>query len=154
MAQHQRLWVKLGILCGLILVTAAAFAELGKDVSSVRSDQQQMQAELRVVPAQGYLVHELRTPTGTTVREFVSPEGTVFAVSWEGAFLPDLRQLLGEHFDEFTNAERSQAGHIGHGIHVETDDLVVESRGHMRFITGRAYLRDKLPSGVTADAIR
>jgi len=37
---------------------------------------------------------------------------------------------------------------------VETGDLVVESSGHMRFSMGTAYLRSKMPSGVTADALR
>ena len=131
-----------------------AFATLGEDISSVGFDQVQIKAQLRILPGQSYSVHELRAPTGTTIREFVSPGGTVFGIAWQGPFSPDLRQLLGTHFEEYVQASQSPSSRVGRGIHVETDDLVVESSGHMRFIVGRAYLRSKLPSGVSADALR
>jgi Protein of unknown function (DUF2844) len=137
-----------------LFLAAAAFATLGQDVSSIRSDQAQMNAQVRVGVGQSYSVHELSSPAGTTIREFVSPAGTVFAVSWQGAFTPDLRQLLGTHFDEYVQASQSAQTRVARMVHVETGDLVVESSGHMRFSMGTAYLRSKMPSGVTADALR
>jgi len=76
----------------------------------------------------------------------------VFAVSWHG-FPPDLRQLLGEHFDEYM-AAASETARRGRSVHIETGDLVVDSGGHMRYSVGRAFLSSKLPSGVDRDEIR
>jgi hypothetical protein len=96
----------------------------------------------------------MRTPSGTIIRQFVSPAGLVFAVSWQG-FAPDLRQLLGEYFDRFVSgATSAQPAARGRGMHLESGDFVFESGGHMRFVMGRAYLRSTLPQGVTGDEIR
>ncbi len=142
------------LLCGFFLLPSPLLATLGEDVSSVQSDQTHINAQLRIMPSQSYSIHELRSPTGTTVREFVSPAGAVFGVTWQGPFAPDLRQLLGAHFEEYVQAVNAASSHTRGGIHVDTGDLVFESGGHMRFITGRAYLRSKIPSGVAADDLQ
>jgi Protein of unknown function (DUF2844) len=129
-----------------------AFATLGQDVSSIQTDRLHLNASERVMTSQLYSVHEMQTPSGTTVRQYVSSGGTVFAVSWKG-FPPDLRQLLGDHFDEYMTAA-SGVMHRGRGAHIETGDLVFESGGHMRYVVGRALLRSKMPSGVSRDEIR
>jgi len=137
-----------------VLLTVPAFATLGEDVSSVQSDQTRMKAAVRFLPGQAYSIHEMSAPGGTVVREFVSTAGTVFGVTWQGSFAPDLRQLLGAHFEEYVQAAQVPTNRRGRGLHIETDDLVFESGGHMRFISGRAYLRSKMPQGVRADEIR
>jgi hypothetical protein len=96
----------------------------------------------------------MRDPNGTTVREFVSPAGQVFAVSWQGSYPPDLHQLLGEYFDQYMSAAENSEGIHRRVVHLEAGDLVFESGGHMRFIVGRAYLRSKLPEGASVDVIR
>jgi len=136
----------------MLLWAAPGFATLGQDVSSVRDDQAHLNASETVVTSQLYSVHEMKTPRGTTIREYVSPAGTVFAVAWHG-FPPDLRQLLGEHFDEYM-AAASETARRGRSVHIETGDLVVDSGGHMRYSVGRAFLSSKLPSGVDRDEIR
>jgi Protein of unknown function (DUF2844) len=137
----------------LFLWTLPSFAALGEDVSSVQSDQVHMKAAGRVIPGQFYSIHEMQAPTGTAIREFVSPAGTVFAVAWQGPSTPDLRQLLGTHFDEFIQAAQSSSSRRGRGRHIETGDLVFDSGGHMRFLVGRAFLRSKVPSGADPNAI-
>ena len=77
------------------------------------------------------------------MRQFISPAGMVFAVSWQGS-APDLQQLLGTYFDEFESAATSDPSRRGRGMHVDDGDLVVDTGGHMRFVTGRAFLRSKL----------
>ena len=128
------------------------FATLGEDSSSVQADQAHLNASVRVVATQSYSIHEMQTPAGTTIRQYVSPAGQVFAISWHG-FSPDLRQLLGTHFDEYV-AAASQQSHRGRVVHIETGDLVFNSGGHMRYVVGHAFLRSKLPSGVASDEIR
>jgi hypothetical protein len=141
-------------LLAVMALAVPAFATLGEDVSSVQSDQARMKAAGRFLPGQAYSVHEMSVPGGTVVREFVSTSGTVFGVTWQGSFAPDLRQLLGSHFEEYVRAAQAPANRRGRGLHIETDDMVFESGGHMRFIIGRAYLRSKMPQGVRADDIR
>jgi hypothetical protein len=98
---------------------------------------------MRIMPARQYTVHEMQTPAGTTIRQFVSPSGTVFGVSWQGT-APDLQQLLGDYFHEYMQAASAQPGRRGRGIHIDTGDLVFESGGHMRFVTGRAFRSDQI----------
>lgn len=139
-------------LCFILIWSTQSFGALGDDVSSIESDRAHMNASVRVIANQGYSIHEMQTPAGTMVRQYASPGGRVFAISWQG-FSPDLRQLLGEHFDEY-KAAASQVSHRGRGVHIETGDLVFDSGGHMRYVVGRAFLRSQLPSGVSSDDIR
>ncbi len=136
-----------------VLLSVPAFCALGQDVSSVASDQARLKASARVLVTSSYTVHEMRTPVGTTIRQFASPSGTIFAVTWQG-FSPDLQQLLGEYFDQYVATANSQHARRGRGVYIDTGDLVVETGGHMRFAVGRAYLRSKVPQGVDADALR
>lgn len=138
----------------LILVfSPLGWAALGGDESSVATDQARMGAAVRVTRTSAYAVHELQAPGGPVIREYVSPSGTVFGVAWQGASKPDLRQLLGEHYEEVQQAVSSRPAHRG-PIVIHEPGLVFEMGGHMRAIAGRAYLPQLLPSGVQADAIR
>ena len=136
-----------------LLLSVPAFSVLGEDVSSVASDQAHLKASARVLVTSSYSVHEMHTDVGTRVRQFVSPAGTVFAVTWQG-FSPDLQQLLGQYFQEYVAAASSQHARRGRGVYIDTGDLVVETGGHMRYAVGRAYLRSRLPQGVDQDALR
>ena len=141
------------VFASTLLICSSAFAVLGQDVSSVQSDGVRIKAAVSILPGRSYSVHQMRAPSGTAVKEFVSPAGQVFGVSWQGPSTPDLRQLLGEYFDQYMQA--AQTPRISRGVvHIETGDLVVESGGHMRFKMGRAYLRGKLPDGVNIDEVR
>lgn len=131
-----------------------ALAALGGDAASVQADQAHINASLRVSQTNGYAVHELHSPTGSVVREFVSSSGKVFAVAWRSPSPPDLRQLLSLYFDEF-----QQAAALSHKpgrapLVVQHSGLVVQLGGHMRSFTGRAYLPDHVPSSARMEDIR
>jgi len=145
---------RLKVLVAILFVCCLpALGELGGDASSIASDQVHLKASVRVIARSSYSVHEMLTPTGTTVRQFVSPSGTVFGISWQG-FAPDLQQLLGAHFQEYLAAVDSEPGRRWRGVHIDTGDLVVDAGGHMRFVVGRAFLRSQLPQGVSADVVQ
>lgn len=139
-----------------LLATTPVFAALGGDASSVQADQAHINASLRVTQSQNYTVHELRSPSGTVVREYTSPAGKVFAVAWQSPTLPDLKQLLGSHFEEFQQAAaQAQSQRRSHGpLVIRQPGLVVELGGHMRSFVGRAYLPDELPSETQVEEIR
>jgi hypothetical protein len=135
------------------LVSVPAAATLGEDVTSVRADQTQMEATLQITSAAKFAVHEIHLPSGTVVKEYVSPAGMVFAVSWQGPTLPDLQQVLGRYFEQYAGAVRSQK--TGPGPRgTQGPGLVVQSGGHMRAFFGRAYVPQMLPRGVLAEEIQ
>lgn len=129
-----------------------AQATLGENVQSTETDRASMMASTRMLPATTFTIHELATPSGTTVREFVSPSGVVFAIAWRGPSMPDLKQALGRYFDRYVTSDNKQGGL--HNRVVSDADFVVQSSGRMRLFTGRAYIPQLLPSGVTPDQIR
>lgn len=137
----------------MLVLPIAAFAALGENESAIPAEQAQMRASLRVTRTANYAVHEMQTPAGHVIRQYASPTGTVFGVTWQGPSKPDLRQLLGAHFDEFIQA--AQTNRHGHGpLTINQPGLVVQSGGHMRAFTGRAYLPQMLPQGVRAEDIQ
>jgi hypothetical protein len=141
-------------LC-VLLWSLHCFATLGGDVSSVQADVAHLEGSLRVTPNAAYAVHEIHTPTGVTVREYISPAGKVFAVAWQGPWPPDLQQLLGPYFAQFQQAARSRKQRPGRTpISVHQGNLVVEHAGRMRSVAGRAYLTDQIPAGVSVESIR
>ncbi|MGA8539703.1 MAG: DUF2844 domain-containing protein [Terriglobales bacterium] len=141
----------------MLAMTSPASAGLGDDASSVQADQLHMQGTLRTTQAQAYSVHEIQSPTGVVVREYVSPTtGKVFAVAWQGPWPPDMRQILSSYFAQFQQAVQAQAGGRAgrHPLLIQQPGLVVQAGGHMRSFSGRAYVPEMLPQGVSAEAIR
>jgi Protein of unknown function (DUF2844) len=140
----------------ILLLPFPASASLGGDVTSVQTDQAKMQGSLRTFSNNSYAIHEIQTSTGVAVKEYVSPAGKVFAVTWQGPFHPDLRQLLGVYFDQFAQAEQAQrARRRGHGpMLIQQAGFVVQISGHMRSFVGKAYIPQMLPTGAHAEDIR
>jgi hypothetical protein len=130
-----------------------ARATLGGSAESVVTDQSKLHAKRAVVQRQDYTVHEITRDDGTLIREYVTPDGKVFGVSWTGPAIPDLMQLLGTYNAEFQTAIRAKRGRRSSAA-VHNSDLVVESSGHMRAFHGRAFLNSMLPSGVTPDVVQ
>lgn len=138
----------------LLALAFPAWASLGDSVTSVQNDKARMKGTLRSVATQAYVQHEIQVPNGQLVREFVSPEGTVFGVAWEGPFQPDLQQLLGSYFAPVKQAVAAQQRH-GHGpIFVETSGFVFQQGGHARSFHGRAYVPSMVPQGVDVTEIQ
>jgi hypothetical protein len=140
----------------LFSILAAAFpagATLGGSAESVVTDQSKLHAKRAVVERRDYTVHEITSDDGTLIREYVTPAGKVFGVSWSGPTIPDLAQLLGTYNAEFQTAIRAKRGRRSTAA-VHNPDLVVESSGHMRAFHGRAYLNSMLPTGVTEDVVQ
>jgi hypothetical protein len=115
-----------------------------------------MKASVRVKQAANYSVHELQAAGGATVREYVSPQGKVFAVAWEGPARPDLEQLLGPYYQQALEAvQASKSQRVGRRpISVQQPNLVVQMGGHQRAFTGRAYIPDMMPTAVRNEEIR
>ena len=132
-----------------------AFATLGERADSIANDSHALSAAApTTVTRAKYSMQELKAET-TTVREYLTPEGVVFAVAWNGLVHPDLRVLLGCYDEEYRGALAQQQRLQGRRQkHVRSQRLVVETWGHMRNLQGRAYLPELVPEGVNLYEIR
>jgi len=137
----------------LVVLALPAWAELGGDVASIKADQEKMHGALQVTATAAYQIHEIQSAQGVRIREYVTPDGTVFGVSWRGPWKPDLRQLLGQHFDRYVKALQGNKTARGPAT-IQLPELVVESGGHMRAFFGRAYLPQLIPPGSSADVVQ
>ncbi len=142
-------------IAAALAVPRFAAAALGESAASVAADRKALGATARgVTQRRGYSIHELASGS-STVREYVTPGGVVFAVAWNGLAHPDLTPLLGAYAAEYEQADRDQPRVPGRRRrHVGTERLVVEKWGHMRDLHGRAYAPALVPAGVKLDAIR
>jgi hypothetical protein len=145
------------LTCGMLTVALSpciAEAGLGQPESSVQADAAQLKGSIKATEHAGYRVHEIQLPSGTLVREFVGSDGNVFAVAWNGPTVPNLRQTLGQYFDKFVAA--AQAKHADHHhLQIQQSDLVMQASGHMRgAFSGRAYLPQAVPAGVSIGDLR
>jgi hypothetical protein len=149
--------LKYTVLSSLVLIAGLgpciATAALGEPEASVQADAAQLKGTVQVTAHASYRVHEIQLPSGTLLREYVGSDGKVFAIAWNGPAIPNLRQTLGQYFDNYvTAAKANRSGH--HHLQIQQSDLVVQSSGHMRAFSGRAYLPPAVPGGVSVGDLR
>lgn len=145
-----------GLLLLTLVLPVPAMAVLGGDANTLEADRVQMKATVKSSQAQAYAVHEMNTPTGLIIRQYVSPQGKVFGISWRGPVAPNLRQLLGGYFQQVSEAAQAQRkGRVMRGpMFVQQPGVVFQQAGHMRSYFGRAYVPEMLPQGVGPEAVR
>lgn len=126
---------------------ARAHAALGDDASAVAADQARLKASLRITTRKGYVIHELTSEDGPTVREYVGTTGKVFAVSWSGGRRPSLRDILGSsRYDQFIASRQGQRRARG-PVRVELPGMVITMGSYLRTSWGHVYLTDLAPAG-------
>ena len=140
----------------MLVVPSSAKASLGGDINSVQADRAVLRGTLKSTPEANYSVQQIRMPNGVTVREYVSPSGSVFGVSWQGPTRPNLPQVLGAYFSTFTKAisPKMRFQLVRGPVRIQANGLVVEMSGHMRWYVGRAYVQQMIPAGVRQEEIR
>lgn len=138
-----------GLLAALLLASPA-MAELGGTLSTVEADQHRMSATRQVHQSAAYSVHEMRTAANSLVREYVTPQGKVFAVRYEGQFLGEANGLLASYAKPIGTAMRAirNGQHRGGPVHVSLPGVEYHAIGHMRSYIVYAVLTDSLPQGV------
>jgi hypothetical protein len=145
-------WLGWGLLGISLLGAAPAWAVLGGAPEQAVADEKHTFARVQVAQNPGYTVHELDAGTGTTVREYVGPDGKVFGVSWRGQFRPNLRELLGDSYETYLAAAGKR---VARGpINISLPTLFIHMSGRQRAFYGRAYLPHRLPQDLSPDEIR
>jgi hypothetical protein len=153
-SEYRRMTRKIALSIGILLVGAApAGAVLGESVRSVQDDQQRMRGALISMTREGYSIQQISSPSGHVIKEYVSLEGTVFGVSWQGPAVPDLQPLLGSYFAQLQEATLARPRRHGPLI-VRTDKVVIENGGHQRAFHGRAYVPSLLPQAVSPAVVQ
>ena len=141
--------------CASVLVSAmsapcASHAELGGTATSTRATGGAVVHSLQNGPFQ---VRTMTDEGGTTINEYSSSAGRIFAYTWQGPTMPDLQTLLGNFYESWRDGATSYRTPVSslHSTRVTRSDVVVESGGMMRSYVGRAWLPGALPAGVSAD---
>jgi hypothetical protein len=158
------------------LVTAVALearAGLGGNEASVEGDRAQIGApavQKSVVAARtavpgssvstlaaaapSYSVHQM-TVHGNTIKEYVSSDGVVFAVTWRGMTVPDLSVLMASYYNEYSVQETQRKRVKGQRSYdVRTAALLVHRGGNQRDLRGKAIVSQLVPAGIDLEAIQ
>lgn len=142
-------------ITGGLVGASPAGATLGMGADSVAVVRQSLAArKVTTTNAGRFTVQEL-TSDATVVREYLAPNGKVYAVAWKGRTHPDLTVLLGSYNARYAAAKAKMPRKHGEKFTlVQAGEVVVESWGHMRNLQGRAYLPALFPEGVDLYEIR
>ncbi len=153
-------YLRMGVLLllvagGTLLAGRPASAALGSAESGIVADQNALHATLAVRATDGYVVHTMSTANGVNVREYVNQSGLVFAIAWDGPVRPDLQQLFGGYYAEYSAALlKIRPLGLHRSLRIDTAALHVELGGHVRAYAGLAYLPAMMPNGVGRDQVR
>jgi hypothetical protein len=143
-----------GILLMLMMGAPLLRGALGEPESSVSADRQILRGQIREELHEGYRLHQITDASGGVVREYVSPAGKVFGVSWQGPFLPNMQQLLGSYCNYLQQYAQAQTGRHGGPLIIQKDGFVFTSGGHMRWYHGHAYVPSLLPTHLSPEVVQ
>jgi hypothetical protein len=141
-------------------LSCAVFAGLGEKIDSLPKDMKVMGLKEKAVAksrstSARFQIHEL-SQGALSVKEYVRPDGTIFAVTWKGNTQPDLSALLGVYVDDYQEALKNRKPRKGFRWAATTQgkNVIVETSGIMRAMRGRAYVPALLPSGVSVNDLQ
>lgn len=149
MRWYQRTRIAVVLACLAATAPIQAHAALGETSASVRSDVAKLQAQVGSTSHARYTTAVISLPSGTVVKEYISPAGTVFALSWHGLRPPDLSQFLGRYYTAYQAALAKQSRPRLHHLQIDAGGMVFETHGHMRDMWGSAYLPALMPAGLS-----
>lgn len=161
------------VLAGLALALAAAvfgtpsaFAELGgaptlgpglRVAKESRKASDQATGSATAGTATSWSMREVTLPDGLIQREYLTTDGTVFAVAWRGSHRPELSVLLGTRYATQMSRNARELRRQGRGSHAMTSQMdetfAVRASAHQRSSTGVAWLPRMLPPGLDPNTL-
>lgn len=137
-------------LLALLMLAPSARAGLGDQIDT----QQPSGAGLTLKEAQpAYQVFESVDSTDhVTLEQYATSTGTVFAVAWRGAGMPDLQAVFGAYFTQFTSLRQHSAA-SRHLLSINDPSLMVDIHGPNGDIIGRAWVPALVPAGVDVNTV-
>ncbi len=145
----------IGFIVASFAICRIAEATLGEHAESVASDRKALSAVSGTTTVRDvYTIQEVKSES-VTMREYISPEGVVFGIAWNGLVHPDLAPLLGSYAGEYKEALKHTPRQWGRrSTTIKAPGVVVEKWGHMRNLQGRAFAPALIPPGVSIDEIK
>jgi hypothetical protein len=138
----------------LVIFSSISFASLGQNMSSIQVDARGIRAKIKKLSSQKLFQVYLMTCEMNEIRQYVDHQGVVFAVTWRGLNHPDLSNLLGDFFKDYSAADAEVSGSRAQSVkRISTEQFVVEKSGHMGALRGKAYLPSSVPAGVRIDSL-
>ena len=153
------------LLRGLALAVAVSgappvFAELGGAPTLSPTQRVAVESRKAATPTTGsattttstsWSIRELTLPDGLVEREYLTSDGTVFAVAWRGSHRPELSVLLGTLYATQMSRDARELRRQGRGAHGSTSQIgetfAVQASTHQRSSVGVAWLPRMLPPG-------
>jgi hypothetical protein len=137
------------VLAALLALAPGVNAGLGDRINT----QQPNAAGLLKESQPSYQVFESVDSSGrVTLDQYASSSGTVFAVAWRGAGMPDLQAVFGTYFAQF-NTLREHSPAARHVLSIDDPGLMVDIHGPNSDIIGRAWVPALVPAGVDVDTV-
>ncbi len=146
-----------GLLIGVgsLVLAFPACAHLGGPYASVEADSVRLGAALQSTATATHSVHALTLANHGQIKEFTGAgAGAVFAVTWRGAGRPDLRSLLGEHFQKLQADNVRPGPRSRRPLSVHRSDLVIVTGGHPGGFWGVAFLPQQIPADFPSGELR
>ena len=140
----------------MLTLSLGAMAELGGTTATVEQDRLRVNGTRRLVQAPAYAMHEIRTPNNGIIHEYVSSDGKVFAVTYEGQFPGESNGLLGKYAAQVTQAVAASQGAraAGRSVQVNLPGLRYHALGHLRYFSMRAVVPENVPAGVNVEELQ
>ena len=149
LTRHLR-WLKgLSLAVVALAITLPAQAGLGEQQSSIQRDHVAIRgATAKVTQTAHYTLHAVTSPTGAQLHEYVAPSGTVFAMTYSGRTLPNLKNILGAHYARYQQV--IAAPHNNHHVlSIRDGNFVLYMRKTQRGFRVAAYEPTLIPQGAT-----
>jgi hypothetical protein len=134
---------------------STAYAGLGENESTLSRDYQALNGVQKTLSDfTNYHVYTFLTDGKVIIKEYVNTSGIIFAVTTSGIVQPDLDDLLGRYYREYTNMnDHHYTPGRRHGS-TKTDHIVVEEGGHMMSAYMKAWVPRELPTGMSDNEIQ
>lgn len=154
--------LKMAMLAAIL--PGLACATLGNTPATINKDLQALNGNSTIANAQiknanqatlahntQYDIYTFTTTQGITIKQYVAND-QVFAVTWHGPRIPNLRQLYGTYFNSYSQAKTPNTGMSNRSV--DTLDLNATTYGISGAFVGRAVLKAQLPEGITIENLK
>ncbi|CAN1493740.1 Protein of unknown function DUF2844 [Burkholderiaceae bacterium] len=129
----------------LLALPLASQAELGGNLASINQEQKTFGSTLSSSPQTGFTIYTQAISPGLVLKEYLTTNANVFAITWKGPSLPNFQVVLGAYYSNYLTALQNNP----RAIFFQDDNIVIESGGVMGGYVGRAYLPKQFPAGMT-----
>ncbi|MDG0817411.1 DUF2844 domain-containing protein [Bdellovibrio svalbardensis] len=152
-------WLCLAVLIFTChVVEAAALGERASDISvqakaGTSSNLKVSTAAKTASLGAAYTVRETVSEI-RTLKEYMTADGTTFAISWTGVSAPNFSEIFGVYYSEFKTVRDSRTTRSRRVMALQTSNIVVNSVSLGDTMTGIAYVPKLLPAGLIAEDLK